>query len=56
MIRYLVGGWSKVRSNGSTTAQAAPCTRTVEEIPNGPGTYQSSTPNAVTRGFALCVL
>ena len=37
---YPIGGWSKSWSQWINNGTGGPvCTRTVEEIPNGPGTY-----------------
>jgi len=38
---YPIGGWSKSWSQWINNGTGGPvCTRTVEEIPNGPGTYR----------------
>ena len=38
---YPIGGWSKSWANWINNGTGGPvCTRTVEEIPNGPGTYR----------------
>ena len=38
---FPIGGWSKTWANWINNGTGGPvCTRTVEEIPNGPGTYR----------------
>ena len=38
---YPIGGWSKTWANWINNGQGGPvCTRTVEEVPNAPGTYR----------------